>query len=269
MSPTHPPPNYASKLTAQTALLIGGTGGVGLAVTHLLLQSGANVILTSSRESRLSSTLTTLRTQYPHLPVTAITGHVLDLSNPSIESNITTLFRTLNATSTTLHHILYMAGDRLPTTPISSITPESFATQTRVRALGPLLVIKHLLPLYPSPLTPACSFTLTSGSIASRPIPGGWSLLAFIGAGLTGLTRQLAFDLAPLRVNCVAPGVVDTEMWDYLGDKKGKWLEGLQGGTTTGRVGRAEDVAEAFGFVLRDGNVAGSVIESNGGCLVK
>jgi NAD(P)-dependent dehydrogenase (short-subunit alcohol dehydrogenase family) len=267
MSSNALPPNYAAKLTNHTALLIGGTGGVGLAVAHLLLQSGAKVILTSSRSSRLESILGTLRSQYPSLPSTSITGHVCDLATPEIETNITALFHALH--STTLDHILYMAGDRLPTTPLDAIAPESFNTQSRVRALGPLLVIKHLLPLYPQPLSPDSSFTVTSGSIASKPIPGGWSLLSFIGAGLTGLTRQLAFDLAPLRVNCVAPGVIDTEMWDYLGDQRDAWMQSLKAGLTTGRVATAADVAEAYGYLVRDGNVTGSVIETNGGTLLK
>lgn len=54
-----------------------------------------------------------------------------------------------------------------------------------------------------------CSLTLTTGGIADRPAPG-WSVIAFMAAGLTGLARNLALDLAPLRCNAVEPGYAFT-----------------------------------------------------------
>jgi NAD(P)-dependent dehydrogenase (short-subunit alcohol dehydrogenase family) len=59
------------------------------------------------------------------------------------------------------------------------------------------------------------SFTVTSGTIYERPIPG-----MSIGSGIAGAVvtaaKGLAVDLAPIRVNCIAPGVVDTELWDAV-----------------------------------------------------
>lgn len=262
MSPITPP-DFKNKLAGQTVLLLGGTGGVGVAVSHALLQSGASVILTSSRESKLRSVLDQLKSLYPDL-TSRINGYACDLASPDVEENIKRIFKNIDK----LNHIIYLAGDRLPTTAIADITVESFAKQSQVRAVGPLLIAKHGLSHMDASFE--SSFTIVSGSIASKPIPGGWSLLSFIGAGLTGLTRQLAFDLAPIRVNCVAPGVVDTDMWDGMAkEDKAEFMKGVAGQTCVGKVGQAEDVAEAFIYLLKDKHATGMVIDTNGGVFLK
>ena len=262
MSPSNGLRDFNNKLADQTILLIGGTGGVGVAVTHALLQAGASVILTSSRQSKLNSVLNQLRGQYPGCE-SKINGHTCDLGSDQIEQNVIDLFMQINR----LNHIIYLAGDRLPTMPIAEFTPEAFAKHSQVRAVGPLLVAKHGLKLLE--ISANSSITITSGSIAEKPIAGGWSLLAFIGAGLTGLTRQLAFDLAPIRVNCVAPGVLQTDLWDHMGPAKEDFFEAVASGNCTGRVGQAEDVAESYLYLLKDKNSTGAVIHSSGGVFLK
>lgn len=255
--------NFSDKLAHQTILIIGGTGGVGTAVTHALLQAGANVIITSSRQLKLDYVLEKFKEQYPGLKE-RLTGHICDLACDEVEQNIIELFQNVGR----LNHIIYMAGDRLPTMAIADFTLEAFAKQSRVRAAGPFLVAKHGLKALES--GPSSSITITSGSIAEKPIPGGWSLLAFIGAGLTGLTRQLAFDLAPVRVNCVAPGVLETDLWNDMGDdSKAEFFKGVRAGNCTGRIGQAEDVAEAYLYLLKDKNSTGVVAHSNGGVFLK
>ena len=134
------------------------------------------------------------------------------------------------------------------------------------RVFGAILVAKigskHLSP------GPKSSIIITSGSIAEKPIAGGWATLAFVGAGICGLARQLAFDLAPLRVNAVAPGVTDTNLW---ADMPKKVLDGFMKAqrekVLTGEVGRAEDVAEAYIYLMKDRNATGSVVRTSSGDL--
>jgi NAD(P)-dependent dehydrogenase (short-subunit alcohol dehydrogenase family) len=86
---------------------------------------------------------------------------------------------------------------------------------------------------------------------------------------LHGLTRQFALDLRPLRVNLISPGAVETELWDGLpAGQRGEILEGFAKKMATGRVGRPEDVAESYLYCMRDGNLTGSVVSSNGGSLI-
>lgn len=90
------------------------------------------------------------------------------------------------------------------------------------------------------------------------------------GAGIIGLTRQLASDLAPIRVNAVAPGVVETDLWSGMtpADKQA-FFEQIEKQLPTGKVGQAEDVAEAFGYLIRDNNVTGVAVDSNGGTFLQ
>ncbi|ETN40908.1 uncharacterized protein HMPREF1541_05188 [Cyphellophora europaea CBS 101466] len=263
MSQVPQPPNFASKLQGQSVLLVGGTGGVGLAVSHALLQSGASIILTGSRQVKIDSVVNQLKIQYPVLHF-RISGYVCDLGSPQVEENVAGLFKQLDK----LDHIIYMAGDRLPTLDISEITADSVAKLSRVRVTGALLVVKHGISHLEA--SPTSSIVLTSGSIASKPMVGGWSILSFIGAGLGGLARQLAFDLAPIRVNCVAPGVVATDLWDPMGENaKQCCFKSVSSTYCTGRAGQAEDVAESYLYVVKDNNITGTMIDTNGGVFLR
>lgn len=84
------------------------------------------------------------------------------------------------------------------------------------------------------------------------------------------MVRGLALDLKPLRVNGVSPGLVDTELWDHLdgGKDRAKVLEGMGSGLLTGRAGRPESVAQSFLGLMRDENMDGTMVRTDGGGLL-
>lgn len=112
---------------------------------------------------------------------------------------------------------------------------------------------------------PKASLTLTTGSVADKPMPN-WATVASYAGGLHSMTRSLALDLKPIRVNLVSPGAVETPLWNHIPEAERKKLfEHMKKGTLTGQVGQVEDLAEQYLALIRDNNVTGSVVYSNGG----
>lgn len=252
-----------SKLSGQRILLVGGTGGVGLAVARLLLAHNATVILSSSRRAKLDKCISDLQSEF-YGQKTHITGFACDLASPNVEDNIVLLFEKVGE----LNHIIYMAGDRLPMLPLSEVTLEKWQQCNQVRTIASILVAKHSLSLLAK--SPGSSIVFTGGSICDKPIAGGWSMLAMIGAGINGLTRQPAFDLAPVRVNCVAPGVIETDLWEGMGEEgKRTFFRDHESKIPTGKVGQPGDVAEAYVYLLKDRNATGITVHSNSGVFLQ
>lgn len=128
------------------------------------------------------------------------------------------------------------------------------------KVIGPMLVAKHFAPV----LRPTGSMTLFSGVVGWRPGPG--SLVKGVTNGAVEYAvRHLAADLAPVRVNAVSPGVVDSGTWDRLGDGKTGLLSKSAAGTFVGRHGEAGDVVDTVMWLLRAGFVSGETIHVEGG----
>ena len=82
------------------------------------------------------------------------------------------------------------------------------------------------------------------------------------------MTRNLAFDLKPTRVNLISPDGVDTELWGAIGDQKEVLLAEMGKKTLTGKVGQVQDVVEAYLYVLKDENNTGSCVSTNSGGII-
>ena len=254
---------YSNKLAGARVLIIGGSSGIGYCVGEACLEFGASVIISSSQQSRIDSSIDQLLKTYPSARG-RIAGYACDLSSPSVETNIVKLLEQCGGPQ--FDHIVHTAGDRLATLKLEDATLESIQKAAMVRFNSPLLLAKHA-PKYLNP-GPASSITLTTGVISSKPNKD-WSIVASYATGLHGMMRNLALDLAPIRVNLVSPGVVLTPLWDGMPKERVESLmESTKDKCTTGAVGKPEDVAESYLYVMRDWNVSGSVIDTNGGYLL-
>ncbi len=127
-----------------------------------------------------------------------------------------------------------------------------------VRLLGVTHVVRQARPKMEGG-----SITLMSGLYSTRPAPGGGMAAAAVAA-VEGMTRALALDLAPIRVNAVAPGLIDTPLWDSFGAQREAILaHGAR--LPVGRIGRPEEVAAAVIFLMTNGFVTGAVLPIDGG----
>ncbi|WP_239154504.1 SDR family oxidoreductase [Amycolatopsis sp. FDAARGOS 1241] len=133
----------------------------------------------------------------------------------------------------------------------------SFST----KVVGPLLLAKHLAPRMPAD----GSFVLFSGATARKPAIGMLAVSATNGA-VDALTRALAVELAPIRVNAVSPGTIDTGAYDALGEDKKAALFARRAETNPARrIGAAEDVAQAVLFALTTTFLTGASLPVDGG----
>ncbi|MCJ1473892.1 hypothetical protein MMC13_002547 [Lambiella insularis] len=253
---------YSSKLSSSRILIIGGTSGIGYAVAEACLEAGAHVTLCSSRASSTASASASLLAAYPSATA-RLAAHTCDLSDAAtLEANIAALFAAVGP----LNHIVYTAADPLAIMPLADVSLERVTQAGMTRFFAPLLVAKHAAAVLPK--TPRSSITLTTGVISERPMPD-WTVINSFATGLQGMTRGLALDLKPIRVNLVSPGTVETPLWKGMSEEAyAEMKKASERRSTTGVFGRAEDVAEAYLYCLRDSNVTGSMISTNSGTLL-
>jgi NAD(P)-dependent dehydrogenase (short-subunit alcohol dehydrogenase family) len=177
--------------------------GIGYAVSEALVENGCKVIVSSSNPSRVEQTVQKLQKAYPSSS-SNVSGHVCNLGDESkLEQNIVELFEKTGK----VDHIIYTAADALAQMPLDTIDLEKIKKAGMLRFFGPLLVGKHAKK-YLTP-GPKSSITLTTGGVSQKPIPD-WTVIGSYATALHGLTRGLALDLKPIRVNLVSPGAVDT-----------------------------------------------------------
>ncbi|KAF2224200.1 hypothetical protein BDZ85DRAFT_280809 [Elsinoe ampelina] len=258
---------YTSKLHGKRILIIGGSAGIGYAVAEASLEHGAHVTISSSQPSRIDRAITSLLHSYPSAK-SRLQGHPADMAtSPTLESNIVSLLDFATEKNTKkLDHIVWTAGDALAVMPLSDLTVEKVTQAGMVRFFGPVMLGKHA-GTYLNP-GPESGIVLTTGSVSERPIPG-WAAPGGFATALHGLNRGLALDLKPVRCNLVSPGAVDTELWAGMsGEERRRRFEYFGEKSTTGRVGRVEDVAEAYLYLMRDQNVTGSLVSTNAGALL-
>ncbi|MEU0787808.1 SDR family oxidoreductase [Streptomyces sp. NPDC006173] len=233
-------------LRGQRVVVIGGTAGIGFAVAEAAAREGAEVVVASRRREGVDAAL-------KRLPAGAV-GEVLDATD---EEAVREFFGRAGA----FDHLVYTAGESL----LLGSLAESDLTRARgfldTRLWGAYTAVKHGAPA----IREGGSVVLTTGTAGRRPMPGTTVAASLCGA-MESLTRALALELAPLRVNAVSPGVVRTELWRDLPaqDREGLFASAA-GSLPVGRAGEPEDIAEAYLYLMRGGYSTGSVVVVDGG----
>lgn len=236
-------------LKQSRVVVAGGTSGIGFAVADAAARAGAEVIIASSRPERVAAALERL----PH----GVRGESLDFTD---EEQVRAFFARVG----TLDHFVYTAGESLLLQPLAELRIDDAQRAFEVRYWGALKSVKYAAPL----IRAGGSITLTSGVASSRPLPG-WAIPSSILGAIESLTRTLAVELAPLRVNAVAPGVLRTALWDNMSeaDRAGLY-EHIAAKMPVRRIGEASDVAQTYLYLMQQGFSTGQVIVVDGGHLL-
>lgn len=241
-----------SGLAGSTAVIIGGSSGIGLAAGALLHSVGARVVLIGRDQARLDAAVDRIReAEGPDVLAASADGG----DEPA-------LARILDQVGD-VEHLLVTAGGLDGAGPVDALTPEAVRATLDARIWGALAAARAAAPRLPA----GGSITLTSGIYTIRPIPGMSAPLAAIGAVET-LTGALAVEFAPrrLRVNTVRYGSVDTPlMRGASGLTTDQAMAEAGAGMLLGRFAAPEEAAATAVFLMANTYVNGQIITVDGG----
>jgi NAD(P)-dependent dehydrogenase (short-subunit alcohol dehydrogenase family) len=234
-------------LAGQHVIVVGGSSGIGLAVASAVLAEGGRVTIVGRSRERLVGAREQLG-DGEHVSMVAA-----DIAD---EADVARMFDAAEG----FDHLVTTAVDAAYQR-IWELEIDAAQRVLRSKLVGALLLSKHAARR----INPSGSLTFTSGIAAYRPSPGGAVVAAANGA-LESLARALAIELAPVRVNVVSPGWVDTPVWDAVaGPRKDAVLASMAERLPVGRVGRTTDLAPAYTFLMQSEYTTGSVLQVDGG----
>ena len=229
-------------LKDRTVLVIGRGGGIARAVALAAGEAGGRVIAAGRHPDELAAA-------YRGLDVGVEPVDVTD------EASIAALAGRVGA----LDHVVATASARARGG-YADLTGALVSASLTTKVVGPILLAKHLAARLPAD----GSFLFLSGATALKPAPGMLAVAA-TNAAVDAVTAGLAVELAPIRVNALAPGTIDTGAYDALGDGKAALFARRSAANPARRIGTAEDVAAAALAVLTNGFLTGVSLPVDGG----
>ena len=231
-------------LINKMVVILGGSSGMGLATAKAAQAEGARVVITGRSPERLQAARTILGDEVKTV--------ALDIGD---EMGTRALFSVLDS----VDHVFITAGTVL-FDPKLAPDAKSIRPALDTRFWGAFNAAKFAA----AKMNAGGSITFMSGTAAIRPIRGASVTTASCGA-VEAFARSLAVDLAPIRVNTIQPGLIDTPFLDTLGDRRNALVADYSERLPVGRVGRAEDVADAVLFLMKNGFVTGITLTVDGG----
>ena len=234
-------------MDGMNVVVIGGTSGIGLATAVSSAQRGATVFAAGRSLEKIEA----CQASYPDIQFRQVDTH-----DPE---GLSDLFSETGP----IHHLVGAATGATRTNgPFMSQSDEQFRAAFD-KFWGYTHVVRQGVPH----LVEDASITLVSGTPARKCNPGMISV-SCTGCAVEGFIRALTPELAPIRINGVAPGIIDTPMFDHFGEKKAATLGAIGANFPLGRVGQPEEVAEAILLCMNNTYMTGVVIDVDGGALL-
>ncbi|MFC7327337.1 SDR family NAD(P)-dependent oxidoreductase [Marinactinospora rubrisoli] len=240
-------------LADSTAVIIGGSSGIGLAAGILLREVGARVVLVGRDQARLDAAVARVRGDGP---ADAVIGASADVAD---EDALAEIFDRAGS----VDHVLVTAGGFAGGGPVGEISVDDLHSTFDNRIWGALIAARLAATRLPA----GGSITLTSGTMLVRPVPGTSGLLAVAG-GVETMTRALAVEFAPrrLRVNTVRYGPFDTPLLRDRLELDSDTAAAEHGAKTLlGRLGDPAEAGASALFLMANNYVTGQVITVDGG----
>jgi NAD(P)-dependent dehydrogenase (short-subunit alcohol dehydrogenase family) len=224
-------------------VIMGGTSGIGLAAAERLAGSGMDVTVTGRDPAKLAA-----------VNGTVAAAEQLDGTD---RDAVAAFFDRLGSFE---HLVLAFSPGAVGFGPLREIEIDDFEAAFTGKLFAYVHAIRHAQV--------TGSITMISAASARAAIPGS-AALAGVNGAIERIVSPLAAELAPVRVNAVSPGVVDTPWWSFLPDEQRQaQFEAAANGVPAGRIGTPADVAEGIGYLVHASLVTGTILPIDGGFTV-
>jgi NAD(P)-dependent dehydrogenase (short-subunit alcohol dehydrogenase family) len=231
-------------LAGKKVVVVGGSSGIGLATAQMAKAQGADVIIASSNAEKLKAAADTI----------GVKAIAADVTN---DDSVVNLFRECG----TVDHVVVTAA-QLRSGPFKTVAMDDVRSTMEGKFWGAWRVARA------ANINAGGSLTLVSGFLSVRPRPNSAIVGAANGA-IESLARSLALELAPVRVNCVSPGIIDTPIRAGMPEAaRVEMLGKIAASLPVGRVGVGEDIARQIMAFMTIGFATGSIVYIDGGALV-
>ena len=231
-------------LAGKKVVVVGGSSGIGLSTAEMAKREGADVIVASRNVARLDAIAEKLN-------VIAIPADVTS------DDSVAELFRKCGP----VDHVVVTAA-QLRTGPFKTVAMEDVRATLESKLWGAWRVARA------AEIRAGGSLTLVTGYLSIRPRPNS-AIVSVANGALESLARALALELAPVRVNAVSPGIIDTPIRAAMPEEARRdMLAKAAAGLPVGRVGLGEDIARQILAFMANGFATGSIVYIDGGALV-
>jgi NAD(P)-dependent dehydrogenase (short-subunit alcohol dehydrogenase family) len=239
-------PGERSSKLSEHVFIVGGSSGIGLATAKLCLRRGYRVTIAGRDEKKLAEARQSLGTD--------LSAVVLDASNPSE-------VREVLASLVGLDHLVLAMGSGKGVGAFTSLPFEEMKKSFEEKVYAHFDCAQAAFPH----LSREGSITFVSAVSATTAMPGT-AAIGSANAAVEAFVPTLAAELKPLRVNGVSPGVIDTPWWSFLApEQRERVFSEYAAKTPVGRIGCADDIAEAIAFLVGNTFMSGHTIVCDGG----
>lgn len=242
------PPAPSFELTDKRVVVVGGKRGIGLGVAQAAHAVGAAVIIASRRNA----------SAHDHPELSGFEQIVLDIRD---EAAVQAAFDAIGP----FDHLVVTAGPELGSWG-SFMDPDMRGVRDYLQGkfLGTWACARHAAPH----MRAGGSMTFLTGGVGAK-VKLGQAAVTPTFAAVESLSKSLALELAPVRVNTIRPGFIDTEFWDILPEETVKEIRAkVRANFPARRLGTAADVGHAAVFLMTNTFVTGTVLEVSGGELL-
>ena len=235
-------------LDRSTVVVIGGGSGIGRACAEAARNAGAAVTIAGRSAEKLERVKESLGN--------GVRVVALDVTD---EAAVRDLFGSFER----VDHLVVAAAETVSVGVMKAEEADVRPTLD-IRVWGGFHAARHAARM----MAEDGSITFLSGTSGHRPYPGA-AMVASSSGAIEAFARALALELAPVRVNTICAGFVDTPLPDdYYGDRREEEVKKIASRLPVGRIGKPEDIADAFMFLAGNGFVTGTVLHIDGGKLL-